>query len=216
MSTGDDALPPVSAIADVLALWGRDGWLTPPLRPLVAPQQPLIGAVRTVAIAAASQGTGLTDLYALLDGDLAGSVVIIGADVAVHGAVFGEILGTAAQRAGAVAVLVDGAVRDVRELAQLGLPLFASDQRVVGPNGTAHVVGLGGVVTVDRTSICGDDHVVVDASGCIRITGNPTEVLDAARRYAAAEEHVLDALRDGTDLPTAYLIKRATVAELRR
>ena len=212
----DGALPPVSAVADVLALWGRDGWLTPPLEPIVVPQEPLIGAVRTVALAAAPNGSGLTDLYALLDGDLAGSIVVIGADVAVRGAVFGEILASAAQRAGAIAVLVDGAVRDVAEIAALGLPVFASGRRVVGPNGTAHVIAIDGGLTVGCASVGAVDHVVVDASGCVRIAGDPIEVLDAARHYAAAEAQVLDALRAGAELSDAYLIKKSAVDDLRR
>ena len=70
-------LPPVSAIADVLALRGLGGWLTPPLRPIVAPSEPIAGRAVTVALQATPAGRGLGEVQELLSTSLDGAVLVM-------------------------------------------------------------------------------------------------------------------------------------------
>ncbi|MEZ5251855.1 MAG: hypothetical protein R2713_22420 [Ilumatobacteraceae bacterium] len=70
-------LAPVSAVADVLALWGYDGWLTPPLAPVVRSASVVRGRALTVQVAAGDTGPGLAGIYDVLSGDLADRVVVI-------------------------------------------------------------------------------------------------------------------------------------------
>ncbi len=114
-------------------------------------------------------------------------------------------------------MLVDGAVRDEPDMRRLGLPVYAADQCVVGPAGRGHVVATDSTVTIGAVAVDPADHVVVDATGCVRITAAVLdEVLAAAGRYAAAEAAVLDALGRGEPLAAAYGVKQSIVAELRR
>lgn len=216
-------VPAVSAIADVLALWGHDGWLSPPLVPVVASSAPIIGRARTIGVTVGATGPGMTPIYELLSNDLKGRIVVIAGAHRLPGAVFGEILGRAAQQCGAAGVLVDGGVRDRPDMADLGLPVYARDERVVGPNGLAHVTSFGQVVAIDTTvgvttTVSDADHVVIDATGCVRIaaTVGLDAVLDAARRYAAAEELVSSLMAEGESLRTAYRHKKAVVDELKQ
>jgi 4-hydroxy-4-methyl-2-oxoglutarate aldolase len=210
-------VPPVSAIADVLALWGHDGWLTPPLTPVVAAAQPIIGRVQTVSVTADSSGPGLFPIYDVLSGNLADRFVVIAGAAPIPGAMFGEILALAAHGCGALGVLIDGSVRDRPAMAALGMPVYAMDQCVVGPNGHAHVVAVGQAVTIHGTTIDVDDHIVVDATGCVRVAAALLDdVLDAATRYAAAEDLVVAAMGDGQPLASAYRHKKSIVDELRR
>lgn len=210
------SIPPVTAVADVLALWKLDGWLTPPLLPFVSPDSPVIGSVRTVAIEPGLT-TGLGDLYDLLSHDLAGTVVVMAGGYLVQGCMWGEILSTAAMSRGAAGILVDGSVRDLTAVGDVGLPLYARAQGVVGPAGNAHVVGVDEAVAVQGVDVIAGDAVVLDATGCVRIPSTVTdEVLDAARRYAAAEEDVVRSLAAGVPLTRAYLAKKSVVAELGR
>ena len=210
-------VPPVSAIADVLRLWGIDGWLTPPLRPVVAAVQPIIGTVMTITIVAGDTGPGLAPVYSMLSHDLTGRFIVIGGGAEVSGAVWGEIMSTAAAANHANGVLVDGFVRDCSSMTAVGLPVYATDECVVGPNGTAHVVEVGGAVSIGGVAIDPHDSIVVDQTGCVRIPhALLDEILEASARYAAGEERVVEALGAGQPLTSAYLHKKTVVDELRR
>ena len=210
-------VPPVAAIADVLALWGLDGWLTPPLQPVVRADAPVMGRVRTVQVAYADSGPGFAAMYDLLSSDLSGQVVLVADAHTVPGAVWGEILSQAAAGAGAVAALVDGSVRDRAEMAAVGMPVYGASTAVVGPAGRAHVVAVDAEVMVAGVAIAAGDTVVVDSAGCVRVrAAEAAAVLAAAQQYAAGEERVVTALVTGDKLSSAYLHKAQVVQAIRR
>ena len=210
-------IPPVSAVADVLKLWGLDGWLSPPLRPVVAASGPTIGRAMTITIVSAATGPGLAPVYSMLSRDLSGRFVVIGGGAQVNGAVWGEIMSTAACANDCTGVLVDGFVRDRPTMASIGLPVYATAECVVGPNGTAHVVEVGAPVRIGDVVIEPLDSIVADDTGCVRIPQSQlADILEAATRYAAAEDRVVRALVAGEPLTGAYLHKKTIVDELRR
>jgi 4-hydroxy-4-methyl-2-oxoglutarate aldolase len=207
----------VSVLADVAALWGHDGWLTPPLQPVVPAVAPVSGRARTVRLEVAASGPGMAKAFELLSHDLTGQVVVWAGVAEAPGATWGEILSMAARGQGATAVLVDGAVRDVDDMTQLGLPVYASRTAVVGPNGTVHAVEVDGPVAIDGVRIDAGDTIVVDAAGCIRLSGeHADELLAAGTSYAAGEGALLAALTAGEPLDSAYLHKKRAVDALRR
>ena len=210
-------IPPVSALADVAALLGADGWLTPPLHQMAAAARPAIGRVRTLSMAVGDDGPGLAAVYELLSEDLSDCVIVVAGVASLGGAIWGEILSTAAHEAGAVGVVVDGWVRDRPAMVEIGLPVFGRGERVVGPAGRAHVMATDVPVSVDGVRISTKDAIVVDSSGCMRLhAAREWELLDAARRYTAGEDEVLAALRTGAPLREAYLHKKLVVDALRR
>ena len=217
MSTRTFTAPPVSAIADVLMLWGLDGWLTPPMSPVVPTSSPVLGRVTTVTIEVAERGPGLAPIYDVLSGDLSDRFVILAGARPLPGAVFGELLALSAQQRGALGVLVDGGVRDVATLSHIGLPVYSVDRRVAGPGPRAHVTAIDQAVTVGAVRVGVDDVVVADEGGCVRIAAADVDrVIAAASRYAAGEDLVAEALRQGELLSTAYRHKKSIVDELRR
>jgi 4-hydroxy-4-methyl-2-oxoglutarate aldolase len=210
-------IPSVSAIADVLKLWGRDGWLTPPLTAVVPCSAPVRGTATTITIVAGESGPGLGPVYRLLSSSLFDRFVVVGGAGAVDGAVWGEIMSAAADAQGAAGALVDGWVRDAPEMERIGLPVYAADQCVVGPNGTAHAVAVDDDVVVGGVLIAAGDTIVADETGCVRIPqAEVDEVLGAARAYAAGEARVVQALQAGEPLTRAYVHKKTAVDELRR
>ena len=209
-------LPSVSAIADVLALWGHDGWLTPPLIPIVGAQASVIGRALTLTVTADANGPGFAGIYDVLSADLTGRVLVLAGATAVPGAVWGGILTRAALQRGATAVLVDGFVRDRPEMAALGLPVYAVGESVAGPNGKAHLVNVGAAVSVHGVEVPANDMIVIDATGCVRVRAALVDtVLQAAVRYEAAEDLVARALSGGESLAHAYRHKKSIVDELR-
>lgn len=208
-------LPPVSAVADVLAMRSLGGWLTPPLHAVVAPDDIVAGRAITVSLRAEPSGRGLGEVQQLLSTDLTGAVLVIAGAASVGGAVWGEILSRAARGAGALAVLVDGAVRDQPSMAAEGLPVFAAGRAVVGPAGRVSVRALHVDVTIGGFSITPGDLIVADATGAVRVPeARAAEVLGDASVYAIGEEHVLDRLAGGQRLVEAYRAKQVVVDRL--
>ena len=209
------SVPPASAIADVLALWRRDGWLSPPLASIVPAAAAVAGTARVLTLGHGASGAGLGPLYDVLDADLTGQALVLAGAHTTPGAVWGEILAATAAGSHAAVVLVDGAVRDVDDLP--ATPLYARGTNVVGPNGRAHVIAVDEAALIGEVGIDSGDTVVADATGCVRITsGDRERVLEAAGFYADAEDRVLDAVRSGTPLAEAYLIKKTAVDQLRK
>ena len=219
-------VPPVAAIADVLALIGRSGWLTPPLQPIVGATIPIAATARTFRLEMGNEGPGLSPLFESLSSDLTGCCLILDAQ-RVNGAVWGEILATAAHNCGASAVLVCGSVRDKVQVSQIGIPLYATREIVVGPAGRAHVQEVGGPITIEAsisgtiseqvfyTTVDNGDTVVCDESGCVAIPVAISEhILDASRRYAQAELETVRSLIQRDPLTLAYLHKKKFVQSI--
>ena len=147
-----------SAIADVLALKGRSGWLTPPLQPVVAARCPVVGEAVTMQIERrepgrdSGPGPDFTPMYEVLSGDHEGKILVIAGATAVGGAVWGEILARSARQAGFAGVALDGFARDLGALQELALPIYAAGTAVVGPQGRAHVSAVNADVVRDNRS----------------------------------------------------------------
>lgn len=209
------SIPPVSAVADVLALCGLDGWLTPPLLPIVAPAQPLMGSALTIELCAESPGSGLSPLHQLVSRDLRDRVVVIAGARGIGGAIWGEIMSRSARQQGATAIVLDGIARDAVAMIDEGLPVYAAELAVVGPAGRASIRSIGEAIDVGRVSVAPGDAVIVDASGAVRVPAAVRDgVLGAARTYAAAEARVMAALAAGEPLVEAYRFKKVVVDEL--
>jgi 4-hydroxy-4-methyl-2-oxoglutarate aldolase len=102
-------------------------------------------------------------------------------------ALVGELLATQARARGAAAMLIDGAVRDVAELADVGLPIWARWVRVRGA-GKDVAGSIGEPVIVGGARICSGDALVLDADGVAVVERERVdEVLDAARARAESE-----------------------------
>lgn len=211
---------PVTAVADVLALRGKRGWLTPPLRPVVSSPAPVCGTAVTIELdcveSGVESGADFKPMYALLSSDLSGKVVVVAGAHRVDGAVWGEILGGAALQSKATAVIVDGRVRDVEAIAAIGIPTYAAETAVVGPNGTATVRAVAGPVEVAGVTVREGDCIVVDGDGCVVVGCDDCEqILTDSDRYAAAEEAVVRAIAGGEALSSAYRHKADVVANLK-
>jgi 4-hydroxy-4-methyl-2-oxoglutarate aldolase len=102
-------------------------------------------------------------------------------------ALVGELLATQAHARGAAALLVDASVRDLEELRELGLPIWARWVRVHGA--TKEVAGtIGEPVVVGGAVIRAGDVVMLDADGVAVVEHERVdEVLIASRERAAAE-----------------------------
>jgi 4-hydroxy-4-methyl-2-oxoglutarate aldolase len=102
-------------------------------------------------------------------------------------ALVGDLIATQAKGRGVSALLVDAAVRDVEELRELGLPVWARYVRVRGAD--KKVPGaIGGPVEVGGATIRQGDLVVLDADGAVVVERERVEGALAAARERTARE----------------------------
>jgi 4-hydroxy-4-methyl-2-oxoglutarate aldolase len=102
-------------------------------------------------------------------------------------ALVGELLATQAKAHGAAAILVDASVRDLDELAELGLPIWARWVRVKGA-GKEIPGSIGEPVIVAGARIRQGDILVLDADGVAVVESDRVEeVLEASRRREQRE-----------------------------
>jgi 4-hydroxy-4-methyl-2-oxoglutarate aldolase len=96
-------------------------------------------------------------------------------------ALVGELLATQAKVAGVAALLVDAAIRDLEELRDVGLPIWARYVRVSGAEKRVPGV-IGEPVEVGGAQIRQGDVVVLDADGAVIVERERVEEVLAAAR----------------------------------
>jgi 4-hydroxy-4-methyl-2-oxoglutarate aldolase len=159
----------------------------------VVPGSRAAGPARTVRC---GQGDNLM-VHAAVAEALPGEVLVVTMPDPEPVALVGELLATQAHGRGVAAVLVDAAVRDLEELRELGLPIWARFVRVRGAEkrqpGT-----IGEPVVVGGATIRQGDVVVLDADGAVVVEQERVdEVLAAARTRAEREREKREQLRAG-------------------
>ena len=168
--------------ATVYEAAGRAGLVDVPLTRIV-PGTRAAGPARTVRC---GPGDNLM-VHAALDRTQPGDVLVLTLPEPEPYALVGELLATQAKVRGAAAVLVDAAVRDVEELEELGLPIWARWISIRGA--TKDAVGtLDEPVQVGSATIAPGDAVVLDADGAAVVpAARVDEVLAASRERAERE-----------------------------
>jgi len=178
--------------ATVYEAAGREGLVDAPLRQIV-PGSRAAGPACTVRC---GQDDNLM-VHAVMDVVRAGDVVVLTMPEPAPVALVGELLATQAHARGAAALLVDAAVRDVEELAALGLPVWARWVRIRGAT-KSEVGSIGEPVQVGGCTIRAGDAVVLDADGAAVVPADRLEeALAAARARAGKERDKRAALESG-------------------
>jgi 4-hydroxy-4-methyl-2-oxoglutarate aldolase len=178
--------------ATVYEAGGRGGFVDFPLIQVV-PGSRAAGPART---ALCGQDDNLM-VHAAMSRLQPGEVLVLTMPDPAPVALVGDLLATQAKARGAAAVLVDGAVRDFEELAEMGLPIWARWVRVHGAN--KKVVGsLDEPVTVGGATIRNGDIVVLDADGAAVVeAGRVDEVLEASLAREEKERVKREKLQGG-------------------
>lgn len=120
----------------------------------------------------------------------AGAVLVVNGHGVTDRALIGELIAERLRKVGCAGFVVDGAVRDVGDLEEMGFPVFARSSSPAGPykNGPFRVgvpIALGGVVVTPGDVVVGDGDglAVVPAA-------EAEEVLERARRKNADESEI--------------------------
>jgi 4-hydroxy-4-methyl-2-oxoglutarate aldolase len=171
---------------------GRRGLIDVPLTQVVSGSR-VAGPAR---IARCAQDDNLM-VHAVMDVVQPGDVLVLTMPEPAPVALVGDLLATQAKAHGAAAILVDASVRDVEELAELGLPIWARYVRIRGavkqtPGELDVPVEIGGA------TIRPGDVVVLDADGAAVVARERlAETLEGALAREENEKVKREKLRAG-------------------
>jgi 4-hydroxy-4-methyl-2-oxoglutarate aldolase len=171
---------------------GRRGYVDADLVQVVAGSR-AAGPARTVLC---GQDDNLM-MHAVMAEVQPGDVIVATMPEPAAVALVGELIATQAKAHGAAAMLIDASVRDVAELAALGLPIWARWVRIRGA-GKDRAGTIGEPVQVGGATIRQGDVVVLDADGAAVVERERVQTaLASARERAERERHKRSQLEAG-------------------
>jgi 4-hydroxy-4-methyl-2-oxoglutarate aldolase len=147
----------------------------PGLRP-VWPSGRLVGRALTVQCPA---GQNLM-LHRAVARAEPGEVIVVRCDDTLHG-YWGEVLAAASQARGITGLVIDGSVRDVEAIAELGFPVFAAGVALPG-TGKAAEGSIGEPLEIRGACVQPGDTIVADVSGIVVIASDQLAAITARAR----------------------------------
>src|SRR4029453_13890438 len=119
--------------------------------------------------------------------------------------IWGELLSTAARNQGCLGAVVDGAVRDVVKMRQMGFAVFARGPCVYDSQNRQRVIDVDVPVQIDGVTFSPGDLVFADLDGVVVVPRAIEEKpIRAAWNKAHAENVTRDAIRGGMKATEAY------------
>jgi 4-hydroxy-4-methyl-2-oxoglutarate aldolase len=143
-----------------------------------------------------------TQLHYALARAQPGQVLVVDVAGAREHGYWGELMTHAAQARGLAGLVLDGGVRDSRQIRELGFPVFCTGLSIAGTVKTwPRPARQAGEVTLGPARVRLGDVVVGDADGVVVVPGSAArEVAESAERWQRREEYVITQLRNGAAL----------------
>ncbi|MFO0014299.1 MAG: RraA family protein [Planctomycetota bacterium] len=134
-----------------------------------------------------------------------GDLIVAATGGSFRSGIWGELLTTAAMQRGCVGAIIDGAVRDVDKIADMGFPVFA---RGTSPYDSLHrqrVIEIDVPVKIDGVTFHSGDLVFADRDGVVVVPQQmERQVLELALAKVHGENKVRDAIRGGMSATEAF------------
>lgn len=116
----------------------------------------------------------------------------------------GAILALRAQIKGAAGFVVNGCMRDFREIAELGFPVHLAGSSPVKSSPTLQTVAINEVVEIGNTQIRQGDLIVTDDTGIVTIAIEVAQqVLARAQEIQAKEAFITQLVKEGVSFSDA-------------
>lgn len=175
--------------------------------PLVSGSTPLVGRCKTTLWADMFHRD--PNPYELelraVDSCAPDDVMIAAAGGSTRSGIWGELLSTAAGNRGCVGAIVDGAVRDVTKMHEMGFTVFARGTSPYDSQNRQRVIDIDVPVEIDSVRFAPGDLVIADRDGVVVVPAQvESEALRRAWDKVHAENVTRDAIREGMKSQDAY------------
>ncbi len=181
-------IPPAIA-SDCL---NRSQAMTANVKPL-SPGTALCGQARTIACMVADNSA----IHAALRMAGPGEVLVVSSGGFIDTALFGGLLAEVALARGVAGIVIDGAVRDVAEIRDLGFPCYCTAVVPAGPH-KGHGGSINATIACAGCPVSPGDIVLGDDDGITVVPlGRREQVLKASIEKIAQEEAALELIRAG-------------------
>lgn len=118
---------------------------------------------------------------------------------------WGELLSTAARARGARGAIIDGFIRDARQILEMRFPVFTTGLSPVDSNGRGEVIAYDVPIDCGGVTVNPGDIVFGDADGIVVIPHvAETAVIQAALEKISGENRTRDELQAGATLREVY------------
>ena len=132
-------------------------------------------------------------------------IVIAAAQGSMRSGIWGELLSTAARNRGCIGAIVDGAVRDTRQMTQMGFAVFARGRCLYDSQNRQRVIDVDVPVELGGIEFRSGDLVIADVDGVVVVPHElETETIRRAWEKVHAENITRDAIRAGMLASEAY------------
>lgn len=132
-------------------------------------------------------------------------VMIAAAGGSTQSGVWGELLSTAASNRGCVGAIIDGAVRDVRQMREMNFPVFARSRCIYDSMNRQRVIDLDVPVQIDGVTFAPGDLVLADCDGIVVVPQDVEEEVIAGAWQKVHDENITrDAIKAGMKATEAY------------
>lgn len=177
------------------------------LRPMTVCHRVLVGRCRTTLwadMAHADPKPYELELQAV-DACQPDDVLICAANGSNRSGIWGELLSTAARNRGCVGAIVDGMVRDVRQMTKMDFAVWALGTNLLDSLHRQRVIDVDVPIEIGGIEFCPGDLVIADVDGVVVVPQKlEVEAIRRAWEKVHAENVTRDAIRSGMLATEAY------------